>query len=178
MNKDSKLTLIDGSSADGSIVIPVDSSVRCIAKSTHFVKHVNTGLSCMNSKNGDTSTSFTFSIPLIQSKTQPYVHMSIISPINHKYRLFAVTNTGLVFVMAFTSLFPKPVFESVLWEKDEWPGHIKQAVVLDSRLQLSEDQQQQEDKLGTILESPKTPSDLVQQLLLRLQLQKEDLMVR
>jgi len=182
VSKDSKLTWVAEASTDGSIVVPVDSSIRCIAKSTSFVTQVNTGLSCIRSMNGDalptldTSSSFSYSIPLIQSRSQPYMYMSIISTNQNKYRLFAITNSGLVFVMEFKSLLPKPVLGSVLWEKDEWPGHITQAVVLDSKLQFSEDQQQEEEKLNTILESPSTASDLLQQLLLRLQLQKEDLM--
>ena len=119
----------------------------------------------------DDEAGFTFSIPAIQSTpTDPFAHLSIFkSP--GGFRLFAISQAGLPFALQFSRLVPQPQFEKVLWERDEWPGHIKQALILDSKPHLVRQES------GDVFAPPKTVGDFFSQLSTRLSLQKQDLTV-
>ena len=130
----------------------------------------------------DAPSDFTFSLPLMKAtfSADPYNHLSIIKT-KSAYRLFGATLSGLVFNLQISSLLPQPVFDRVLWEKDEWPGHIAQALLLDSKQQLSQSspqQQQQQEESAAVISQPKSFEDAMQQLSVRLSLQKQDLVVQ
>lgn len=165
-------------------VLSAQADVVCVAKTSKpdsqetgsTAPRLSTSLHCGADVESarDAPSDFIFSVPLIQStfSADPYSHLSLIKT-KAAYRLFGTTASGLVFALQFSSLLPQPVFHSVLWEKDEWPGHMAQALILDSKQQLSP---QQQDSTA-VISKPQSLADVVQQLSIRLALQKQDLVV-
>ena len=165
-------------------VLQPQPDIVCVAKTSKAVSQgvgsttprLTTSLHCGVDVDSarDAPSDLTYSVPLIQStfSTDPYSHLSLIKT-KSAYRLFGTTVSGLVFTLQISSLLPQPVFDSVLWEKDEWPGHMAQALVLDSKQQLSAQQQDS----AAVISKPQSFADVVQQLSIRLALQKQDLVV-
>jgi hypothetical protein len=158
-------------------VIPVDSKVTCFVKTATADKSSRLGVafSCAQA-GGSSAGEFRFSLPALQGTSPVADPFRFVTVLNCKtqYRLLGATSSGLVFMLQFRALLPVPQFDETLWEKDEWAGHITQAVVLDVRAsQLAPE----DEEADSHFVAPTSAAEIYHQFKLRLSLQKEDLKV-